>query len=218
MTTRPKYHSKRVAGWFRPPHAHYGSPWGGFLAAMRSSSPSVRSARPRDGVAIARINVAAWESAYAHLFPPERLAARWTTLERAGEWWAERIGSVKPPQRTFVAEQERQVVGFADTGPSRDDDADPQQTGELNLIYVLPGWWGRGIGQALMAEAVRAMRGDGFSEATLWVLEDNPIGRRFYEAGGWRSDGALKEVDVLATRVREVRYRRSTARGRIGQT
>lgn len=181
---------------------------------MRTSSLSVRPAEPRDGLAIARINIAAWEAAYAHIFPPERLAARWTNVERAGEWWAERIGSEEPPHRTVVADQERQLVGFADTGPSRDDDANPQQTGEVNLIYVLPEQWGRGIGRALMAEVLRRMRDDRFRDATLWVLDDNPVGRRFYEAGGWRLDGVIKEGEFLETRVQEVRYRRENAPSR----
>jgi hypothetical protein len=47
----------------------------------------------------------------------------------------------------------------------------------------------------------------GFAEATLWVHEDNPRARRFYEAGGWRLDGAEKELEQFDIRVTEVRYR-----------
>ena len=126
-----------------------------------------------------------------------------------GDWWAERIGLQEPPHRTLIAAHEAQVVGFADLGPSRDADADQRRTREVNLIYVLPERWGRGIGQALMAESLRLMRADGFADATLWVLRDNPRGRRFYEAGGWRLDGTLKEGEFLDTRVTEIRYRTS---------
>ena len=189
--------------------------WRKLCGSVTASPPLVRPAEAGDGLAIARINVAAWESAYAHVFPPERLAARWASSERAGEWWAERIRSQKPPDRTLIAEQESQIVGFADIGPSRDDDADQQRTGEVNLIYVQPDRWGRGIGQALMAEALRLMHGDGFGEATLWVLRDNPLGRRFYEAGGWGLDGALKDNELLESRVTELRYRIQLD-GRIG--
>lgn len=174
---------------------------------MATSSLPIRPAAPGDGLAIARINIAAWQAAYAHVFDAERLAARWDNLELATARWAERIRSQQPPHRTLVTEHEQQIVGFADTGPSRDDGADQRQTGEVNLIYVLPERWGRGIGQALMAEALRLMRDDGFRDAMLWMLEDNPLGRRFYEAGGWRLDGGVKEDDFLDTRVRELRYR-----------
>jgi GNAT superfamily N-acetyltransferase len=174
---------------------------------VTASSPSIREAHPRDGEAIGRINIAAWETAYSHIFPPERLSARWASLDRVVEWWAERLGSQQPPDRTLVAEEQGQVVGFADIGPSRDEDADHQRTGEVNMIYVLPERWRRHIGQALMAEARRLMRADGFGDATLWVLRDNEQGRGFYEADGWRLDGAVKGGEFLESLVTEVRYR-----------
>jgi hypothetical protein len=51
------------------------------------------------------------------------------------------------------------------------------------------------------------LRADGFEEAVLWVLDDNPRARRFYELAGWRLNGAVKEDTFLDTPVREVRYR-----------
>ena len=44
----------------------------------------------------------------------------------------------------------------------------------------------------------------------LWVLDDNPRARRFYELAGWRLDGGVKE-DTFDTLVREVRYRIAVA-------
>ena len=66
---------------------------------------------------------------------------------------------------------------------------------------------GRGIGHALMAETLSRLRADGFSEAILWVLEDNPRTHRFYELAGWRADGASKDEEWLDRTVREIRYR-----------
>ena len=43
--------------------------------------------------------------------------------------------------------------------------------------------------------------------AALWVLEDNPRTRRFYELAGWSCDGGSKDEEWLGTSVREVRYR-----------
>ena len=45
-----------------------------------------------------------------------------------------------------------------------------------------------------------------YPEAVLWVLEDNPRARRFYEREGWDLDGARKEDEFLGVRVAEVRY------------
>jgi ribosomal protein S18 acetylase RimI-like enzyme len=85
-----------------------------------------------------------------------------------------RSGWVRSNRRTERGWPRRgPVVGFADIGPSRDEDADHQRTGEVNMIYVLPERWRRHIGQELMAEARRLIRADGFGDATLWVLRDN---------------------------------------------
>ena len=94
-------------------------------------------------------------------------------------------------------------VGFAHLGASREN----ANEGELYAIYVVPGAWGRGAGRALMEETLARLRTDGFQEAVLWVLEDNPRTRRFYELAGWRTDGGSKNEEWLGTRVDEVRYR-----------
>jgi len=100
-----------------------------------------------------------------------------------------------------------EVAGFAWLGPAREDGPDQQDLGELYAIYVRPDAWGRGLGRALLAETMRRLRSDGFRGAILWVLEDNPRTRLFYEQAGWRFDGGVKEEEILARRVREVRYR-----------
>lgn len=58
-----------------------------------------------------------------------------------------------------------------------------------------------------MAEAMSRFRSDGFLQAILWVLEDNPRTCLFYMQAGWRFDGGVREAEILATPVREVRYR-----------
>jgi RimJ/RimL family protein N-acetyltransferase len=47
----------------------------------------------------------------------------------------------------------------------------------------------------------------GYGEAVLWVLEDNPRARRFYERTGWSLDGGVKDDSHLGVSVTEVRYR-----------
>ena len=106
-----------------------------------------------------------------------------------------------------VAERSADVIGFASVGPSRDPDAD-DDVGEVYAVYVVPAEWSRGVGRRLLSESADAMRGVGFREATLWVLDDNARARRVYEAAGWAADGAEKEDTVLGgVRVTEVRYR-----------
>jgi GNAT superfamily N-acetyltransferase len=163
----------------------------------------VRDATPADAVDIARVRVRSWQVAYAHAFPAEALAG--LTPETGVDWWTRVLEDPYPHMHTLVAEAGGEVVGFANLGAAREDDV--AGLGELFAIYVHPRAWGRGAGQALMAEALAWLRADGFPKAILWVLEDNPRTRRFYELAGWRADGSIKDEEWLGTRIREVRYR-----------
>ena len=90
-------------------------------------------------------------------------------------------------------------------GRCRDADRTGPGQGEVYAIYVLPEWWGRGAGRLLMAHVVRALAEAGQDDITLWVLEGNQRARRFYEAAGFRLDGARQELD-LGGPVTELRY------------
>jgi GNAT superfamily N-acetyltransferase len=145
------------------------------------------------------VHVRTWQAAYEHVFGTERLATI-DTPERRARWerWLAEGESV------WVADDDGGLVGFAWIGDSRDPDSGGE--GELFAIYVLPEAWGGGAGAALMREAVTALR-ERYPAAILWVLEDNPRARRFYEREGWRLDGGRKEDMFIGVPVVEVRYR-----------
>ena len=159
----------------------------------------VRPAALDDALAIETIRVRGWRAAYRSVFPAAELDAlgidetRWRSrlIEPPAGWW---IG---------VAEDGSRVVGFVAIGPSRDE----RGIGELYAIYVDPTAWSRGAGNALIARAEERLR-ETYVVATLWVLEDNPRARRFYERAGWRPDGARKAEERLGVRATEVRYRK----------
>jgi hypothetical protein len=48
-----------------------------------------------------------------------------------------------------------------------------------------------------------------YASATLWVLEDNPRARAFYERAGWAADGDWKAEQRFGVRAAEVRYRKA---------
>jgi GNAT superfamily N-acetyltransferase len=159
---------------------------------------AVRRARPEDAVAIAEVHVRTWLAAYGDVLDAERLAAV-TVAERVPLW--NRLLAA-PEQVIFVVEDEGRVAAFASVGPSRDPDAD----GELYAIYALPVTWGSGAASELMAAALAALRELRYRTAILWVLEENPRARRFYEREGWVCDGTRKEETCLGSEVAEVRY------------
>jgi hypothetical protein len=47
----------------------------------------------------------------------------------------------------------------------------------------------------------------GYREVTLWVLDTDERARRFYEAGGWRTDGTSRTDESRGSAVVAVRYR-----------
>ena len=102
----------------------------------------------------------------------------------------------------FVAERSGAVVGFASVGPSRHE----PDSGEVYSIYVRPDAWGTGSGWALMDAAVAWLAGR-WQEAILWVAEENPRARRFYERYGWVAEGTRVEEVVPGAEVPEVLYR-----------
>ena len=117
-------------------------------------------------------------------------------------WQAAYVGVV--PQAHLDA-LDAEVVGIALVVPDRDGE---DGVGEITIIYVHPSAWGIGAGYALMAECEAELRRRGFAEAVLWVLEDNPRARRFYERQGWRADGGRKVEEIGGVDLAEIRYRR----------
>ncbi len=161
----------------------------------------VRATTVADAEGIVRVRTRSWQQAYAHLFTPDELAGM--SVEGQAQWWQ---GAIRRGHFALVAERNGQVGGFASGGASRDEDA--PDLGELMMVYVDPDAWGEGIGQALIAGFESRLRQQGYAEALLWVAEDNPRARRFYERAGWTLDGTQRPVEFLGREISEVRYRK----------
>jgi len=160
----------------------------------------VRLATAADAVGIARAQEHGWQVAYRHLFPVDE-------LDRGGfihpERWRLRLDRPPSGWSTFVAEDGAEVVGFVSVGPSRDE----PRIGELFALYVEPERWSTGVGRALIERGEAQLREE-YEVAFLWVLEDNPRARRFYERAGWAPDGERKAEERWGVRAPEVRYRK----------
>jgi GNAT superfamily N-acetyltransferase len=159
----------------------------------------VRLATGDDALAVETIRVRGWRTAYRHVLPAAELDA----MPVAPERWRPRLATPPRGWTTFVAEEGGEVVGFASVGPSRDEAG----LGELYAIYVDPARWSTGAGRALLERAEEQLCSE-YDTATLWVLEDNPRARRFYETAGWVPDGGRKAEERWGVRAPELRYRK----------
>ncbi len=163
----------------------------------------VRRAGVDDAAAVADIHVRSWQVGYEHVFGAEKLAS--ISVEGRLPRWLEILAADE--QACFLAEDDDgRVLGWCTVGTARE--ADIENVGEVWGIYAAPEAWGSGAGSALLAAGVDELRRQGFAEASLWVLDDNPRARRFYEREGWTLDGARKQDEFLGVTVDEVRYRR----------
>jgi ribosomal protein S18 acetylase RimI-like enzyme len=169
----------------------------------------LRCAVENDRDAIAELHVRCWQEAYAGQLPlayldslaAEQRTARWATILASTDW---------PSTGTFVLDDEAGLVGFAHVCPSRDSDA-TGRTGEITSIYVRRHAWDQGAGRTLMTAALSTLADARFDDAILWVLDTNERARRFYEAGGWQQDGAVRREVIGDAEVNELRYRRLIA-------
>jgi ribosomal protein S18 acetylase RimI-like enzyme len=172
------------------------------VEGLKSQNPvMIRDAILADAVGLAEIHVRSWQAVYVGLFPDDFLAG--LSVERRAEGWRQFISMSSDQRVGLVVEEEGRVVGFSRLGC-----ADDPTIGEVYAIYLDPDYWHRGLGRSLMDESETRLKGMGFQEAVLWVLERNDLARRFYQAAGWHADGGIKIEPIGGIDANEVRYRK----------
>ncbi|HKS57131.1 MAG TPA: GNAT family N-acetyltransferase [Steroidobacteraceae bacterium] len=155
-------------------------------------------------MAVASVHVRAWQVAYRDLLPADYLASL-KPEHRASRYT---FGGTDPrgPMTTVALDDAGTVRGFVTTCAARDQDVPGY--GEVAAIHVDPEFWGRGVGQALLASARAYLLDSGFRRALLWVLVGNVRAERFYEQDGWTPDGTRRMDTVWGVQVNDQRYRR----------
>ncbi|WP_406386155.1 GNAT family N-acetyltransferase [Streptomyces sp. NBC_01618] len=162
----------------------------------------IRQAWPDDASEVAGVYVRSWQVAFAGLVPQHYLDAMDPSREESE--WKTRIAKTRwPSSGVLVAETEAGIVGFASFGPSQDTPV----IAEISTLYAMPEVWGTGIGRQLMLATLAAFGQADYTQATLWVLEDNERARRFYEAAGWGADGAAVGDSTGGGSLNKLRYR-----------
>ena len=145
----------------------------------------VRDAVAADARTVTEIYVASATAAWS---PYERQPVREVTDERVAHWEAD---LQRPLHHWWVAELATHPAGVAGIGPSRDPIG--PALGELDTIAVLPCYWRRGVGRALMAVANHQLDDDGYEEAVLWTWSGYATAHAFYAACGWQATNQLRD-------------------------
>lgn len=146
-----------------------------------TAAPTVRPAAPGDADGIAEVHIRTWQETYAHLLPASYLDGL-DVATRAADWRRTLTSSSAAPP--WVALDGDRIVGFALSGPARDED--PPRPFQLYAINVIASAHGSGAGQALFDAAV------GDSPAYLWAADDNPRAEAFYRRNGFVRDGGVE--------------------------
>jgi RimJ/RimL family protein N-acetyltransferase len=190
---------------------------------------AVRVGKRADAAGIAEVHIASWRAGYAHVLPESLLYGDDFEPGRRRIWEEWRF---HPGQRVAVCVEhgddgdgdggdgdggdgdgdgagDERIVGFAAFGPERERARGFTGRGELYAFYFHPDAWGSGGAGDLIRHVDDRLRAEGFAETVLWVLEDNPRARAFYEKHGWRPTGIGGEFDAYCeVQVPEIEYRK----------
>ncbi len=160
----------------------------------------VRHASAADIPALARLHVGAWREAYRGILPQSVLDG----LSTAG---FERIwsGLLRDAARTTLVAcpEEGEPAGFVAFR------VEPEP--EIIGLYVDASRWRRGLGTALMTEALARLVAAGALRVVLWVMRDNARARAFYEHAGFALTGGRRASERDGAPFEELQYARAAA-------
>ncbi|WP_224703071.1 GNAT family N-acetyltransferase [Devosia aquimaris] len=141
-------------------------------------STTIRPHIRADADAVADILAAGWQAAYAGFMPQALLAPRIDPTRRRAEiaaWFNDFDTEI---EHLLVAESTPgAIAGFVHI--VREDKADLGAAAHINLLYVDPARFGRGIGTTLMAAAADWLAARTSGAVVLSAYADNPY-RAFY--------------------------------------
>jgi ribosomal protein S18 acetylase RimI-like enzyme len=144
-----------------------------------SDGPEFRIANSGDAAAIAALHADSWRRHYRGAYSDAFLDN--DVVEFQLSRWTERLAVPDPRARTFLAELDGSVVGFAHTLLGDH----PTWGALLDNLHVSYGLKRNGIGTRLMALSAQAVLDASPSSGLyLWVLEQNTAAQAFYSARG----------------------------------
>ena len=161
----------------------------------------IREAKVSDSARIAEIEVNSSRYAYKGIVADEHLFTNLTVESRTPvyEHW---ISEKRFELYVYEDPNDGVVKGMMGIGMCEDDDK--TNAFELHFIYVDSDYLRMGIGAEMLDFFEQQGRDRDFSQYVIWVLEDNGIGKIFYEKHNYSCDG--KDKIFKRWNKREIRY------------
>jgi diamine N-acetyltransferase len=148
---------------------------------------TIRRAVASDAPTVAALGARTFADTFAHLYPPEDLAAFLAEAHAPAKIAAE---IADPAIGVWLAEREGEAIGYAVAGPCHLPH--PEVTadcGELKRIYVDKAAQGEGLGARLMETALGWLEREGSRRLWIGVWSGNVGAQRLYERAGFRKVG-----------------------------
>lgn len=104
-----------------------------------------------------------------------------------------------PQTWLVVADADGAVVGITSGMPAREQDGVGEVIAglcHLSLVFVLPAWWGQGVGGRLVDAALAEARSRDYQRIQLWTHESNERAQRLYLSRGFGRGGRTMDDDV----------------------
>ncbi len=165
---------------------------------MEADDVLIRPIRDVDAEAMGRVHAKVWHETYDGMISAAALEA--VSPRRLADLWAN-YASRGDEHRHAAALVDGEIVGFAGSGPARDDDAPAAR--ELYFVFLLDSWHRKGIGRALFDAVV-----DDGEPLYGWIAKNYPGGPEFYRKRGFVFDGAERDEPFLGETLTEVRFSR----------
>jgi len=109
---------------------------------------------------------------------------------KRSEIFRELLGN--PLYNAYVAVDGDEVVGFVDLW-ELPDLVHEGRIGYVMTVVVGPGWWGKGIGGALLQQVLEVAAGKGLSEMHVSTEKDNVRAKKLYARMGFKAESLLLE-------------------------
>lgn len=160
----------------------------------------LRAASSEDAPTISRILAESWKAAYVGMVPQAYLDG----LDANHSTKRMRADLLDGKLNAFLLLEDGVPAGAVGYRKSRDEKL--PDWGEIQFLYLRPGFCRRGYGKKLLCAAVDALGQLGFRNCFLWVLKENKNAREFYSAAGFRATNDITHSETMGKQLTEVRY------------